>query len=225
MLQDFSDLLAFEPLRSSEIIANLGVALLCGFGISVLYRWTYRGTSYSASFASALVTLAMITSVVMMVIGNNLARAFGLVGAMSIIRFRTAIKDTQDIAFIFLALAIGLAAGVGFHRLAILGTLAIGLTIALLSTSNYASLTRKQYLLEFYTTAAASDGAPSYLPVLKRYCRHHRLLNVRNLGDDRLALSFYVRLKTPREARAFIRDLGQTAGLSNVNLFFDEEST
>ena len=78
---------------------------------------------------SSLVTLAMITAVVIMAIGNNLARAFGLVGAMSIIRFRTAVKDTQDLVFIFLALAMGSAAGVGFHRLAVVATLVVGATL------------------------------------------------------------------------------------------------
>ena len=84
-----------------------------------------------------------------MVIGNNLARAFGLVGALSIIRFRTAIKDTVDIVYIFLGLAIGMAAGVGYHKAAIAGTVMIGLILILFSKSNFRYFRSNQYILQF----------------------------------------------------------------------------
>src|SRR5690554_6897594 len=116
----------FYSLTFRDIFRHLMVALVCGILISLLYRWTYRGLSYSSTFVNTIILLTMIMSVVIMVIGNNLATAFGLVGAMSIIRFRTAIKDTQDIMFIFFALAIGLACGVGLFSVAIVGTLVIG---------------------------------------------------------------------------------------------------
>jgi len=101
------------PVTGFEIITNITVALVCGLFISWLYRHTYKGPGYSITFVNSMVFLAMITAVVILVIGNNLARAFGLVGAMSIIRFRTAVKETQDIVYIFFALSVGMAAGVG----------------------------------------------------------------------------------------------------------------
>ena len=100
MLDDFQNVLSVS-LSIGEVFENLVVALICGVIISIFYRLTYRGPGISFSFINSLIILALITSVVIMVIGNNLARAFGLVGAMSIIRFRTAIKETQDIIFIF----------------------------------------------------------------------------------------------------------------------------
>jgi uncharacterized membrane protein YhiD involved in acid resistance len=96
-----------------------------------------------------IIVLALITSVVIMVIGNNLARAFGLVGAMSIIRFRTAIKETQDIIFIFFALAIGMASGVGLHALALASTIFIGLILFVLTKTSAASPSKKDFLLQF----------------------------------------------------------------------------
>lgn len=90
----------------------------------------------------------MITSVVILVIGNNLARAFGLVGAMSIIRFRTAVRDVQDIVFIFFALSIGMAAGVGLYTVAISGTLIISLAIIMLSVSNFGQSKKREFLLQ-----------------------------------------------------------------------------
>ena len=87
----------------------------------------------------------MITAIVLMVIGNNLARAFGLVGAMSIIRFRTAVKDTQDIVFIFFSLAVGMAAGVGYHLIAICGTVFVSLTMLVLTQFSHGSTTQREY--------------------------------------------------------------------------------
>ena len=110
------------PTASTDIVMNLTVALLCGVFIAWLYRLTYKGTGFSMNFVNSIVLLTMITSVVIMVIGNSLARAFGLVGAMSIIRFRTAVKETRDIVFIFFGRTVGLAAGVGYHQIAIIGT-------------------------------------------------------------------------------------------------------
>src|SRR5882672_2363406 len=115
-----------------EFAANLMIALGCGIVIALVYRFTYRGASYSATFVNALVLLALITSVVILVIGNNLARAFGLVGAMSIIRFRTAVRDVQDIVFIFFSLTVGMAAGVGLNSVAIGGTIFVSVIIILL---------------------------------------------------------------------------------------------
>jgi uncharacterized membrane protein YhiD involved in acid resistance len=205
------------------VIGDLAIALLCGFLVSLLYRWTYRGPSYSATFVSSLAALTMITALVIMVIGNNLARAFGLVGALSIIRFRTAIKDTQDIVFIFFALAVGMAAGVGLHLSAIAGTLFIGLCIFLLSRTHYATLGRREYLLQF--TFSPSDGQEApYISLLERYCRDHKLVNVRSIENGNLLeLSFYVHLRDQGESGQLVRELGRVPGVSRVNLFFDEE--
>jgi hypothetical protein len=105
------------------------VALICGLLLSIIYRATYRGPSYSVTFVNSLVLLTIISSIVIMVIGNNIARAFGLVGAMSIIRFRTAIRDTMDLVYIFLSLAIGMACGVGLTAVALVGSLIAGLVV------------------------------------------------------------------------------------------------
>ncbi|MCD6359668.1 MAG: DUF4956 domain-containing protein [Armatimonadetes bacterium] len=83
------------------VLFNLFLACALSFMISGIYIITYKGYSYSPTFVHTLIVVSMVTSLVIMVIGSNLARAFGLVGAMSIIRFRTALKDTRDIAFVF----------------------------------------------------------------------------------------------------------------------------
>lgn len=164
----------------------------------------------------------MITALVIMVIGNNLARAFGLVGAMSIIRFRTAVKDTQDIVFIFFALAAGMAAGVGFRIVAFMGTLFIGIVLLLLAKTNYAAPKKREFLLQFLYEDG--DEKSSYLNILQRYCKEHRLVNMQSIGPEhRYELSFYIILKNKEDSSELIRALDTLPEVSDIRFFFDEE--
>jgi len=221
MYQDLQNIFNFS-LSISQILFNTSVALLCGLLISLFYKWTYRGTNYSSTFVNSMIILSMITAVVIMVIGNNLARAFGLVGAMSIIRFRTAVKDTQDIVFLFFALAVGLAAGVGLHSLALIGTLFISSVIWVLYRLDYANPRKKDFLLQFMLQSADKEAVP-YLTVFKDYCKSYRLINVKSYEDGQiLELSFYINLKDKEKTDSFVKALDQLNEISQVNLFFDE---
>lgn len=223
MLQDFQDI-TLRRTDPGELIASLLVAFLCGLVISLVYRWTYRGASYSASFVRSMIFLAMITAIVMIVIGNNLARAFGLVGAMSIIRFRTAVKDPQDIVFIFFALAVGLAAGVGLYMVAVVGTVAISLVIVATTKGRYAELHRQAFLLQVAYDAPDAGGEASYVPVLDRYCKRHHLINVRAVGaGDELDLTFFVDLRRLDDREALARELRALPHVRHVNLYYDTE--
>ncbi len=222
MLEDFQNV-GIYSLTISDILKNILVALLCGYLISVFYRISYKGPGYSVAFINSLILLAMITAVVLMVIGNNLARAFGLVGAMSIIRFRTAVKDTQDIIFIFFSLAVGLAAGVGYHTLAIVATLLVGGINWLVNSWNQNLAGRKEYLLQFTFESDNPEDAP-YQSTLKSYCRNYQVINARSGHlPNGLELSYYVRLKDMEKNNQFVRELSGINGVGNVNLFFDEE--
>jgi uncharacterized membrane protein YhiD involved in acid resistance len=212
------------PITGTEIVVNIFVALLCGLFISWIYRRTYKGPGYSIAFVNSLVLMTMITSLVILTIGNNLARAFGLVGAMSIVRFRTAVKDVQDIVYIFFALAVGMAAGVGYHELAFIGTGAIGLMIYLFSKTRAYSPQKEEYLLQF-SYSPNGDDVPAYLPVFRKYCRRHQVVNTRSLGVDgeTLEVSYYVRLRDKSKNSHFVRELRKAEGVNQVNLYFDEE--
>jgi len=133
------------PIIAFNIILSLGLAVL----VAYVYQITHRGISYSQSFIHTLVLLCMIVSVVMMVIGNNLARAFGLVGALSIIRFRTAVKDTKDTAYVFWVLAIGMAIGTGNYSIALISIVIIAFGVFVLSRGNFASIKKHDFILRF----------------------------------------------------------------------------
>ncbi len=221
MIQEFQNIVNLS-ITVGDVLQNIVIAFLCGFLISIFYRLTYAGPGYQKSFLNSLVILTMITSVVIMVIGNNLARAFGLVGAMSIIRFRTAVKETLDIIYIFFSLAIGMAAGVGLVFVAFSSTIFIGLILWVLTKTNLVAPPKREFLLQF-SFKSDSDETP-YLDVINQYCRSSKLVNVKSLGKENvLELSYYVNIKNLKMNTEFIKTLKNIAGINHVNLFFDEE--
>ena len=116
----------FQDLTSTFTLLDVAWVLMLSFALSVIiaatYKATHRGVSYSQSYTQTLVVLCMIVGMIMLIIGSNLARAFSLVGALSIVRFRNAVKETRDVGFVFLVMAIGMAAGTRFYALATFAT-------------------------------------------------------------------------------------------------------
>ncbi|MCC5937672.1 MAG: DUF4956 domain-containing protein [Lunatimonas sp.] len=223
MEENFQQLFTFS-LTVREAIANILIAFVCGIAIAILYRITYRGVSYSSSFTNSIIMLTMITALVIMVIGNNVARAFGLVGAMSIIRFRTAVKESQDIMFIFFALGIGLSAGVGLYAVTLASTVLIGAAIFITSKLNYASPPKREFLLQILYLDEVIGENP-FQTTLKKYCSKNKLVNLKAVEEDvgsAIEASFYIRLKSEELGPAMVSDLKALGGVSNVNLFFDE---
>lgn len=220
MLHGFQNIL-ISTINAEELLGNLIVALLCGLIVSVAYRLTYNGPNFSARFVQSMVILAMITALVIMVIGNNLARAFGLVGAMSIIRFRTAVKDTHDIVFIFLALAVGMAAGVGLRSIALLGSVFISLIMFGLFKINYAAPAKREFLLQF--NCDMPNDTPPYVPVLGRFCKKSRLVNMQSLeGESNYEVSFYLTLRNKKNSPLLIKELNKMPEISQIRFFYDD---
>ena len=111
-----------SALSWSQIFTNIAVAGILGFLIFVSYMISHRGTIYSKKFNVSLVVLTVLTSMVMTVIGNNVALSLGMVGALSIVRFRTAIKDSRDTVYIFWTIIVGICCGVGDYIVAGIGS-------------------------------------------------------------------------------------------------------
>ena len=190
MLENLQSVNVFSP-NLIEIISNILVSLVCSFAVSMIYRYTYKGTGYSENFAHSIVFLSTITALVIMVIGNNLARAFGLVGALSIIRFRTAIKDTIDIVYIFLGLAIGMAAGVGYHKVAFAGTVIVGLILIIFTKSNFRYFHSNQYILQFVYSNEKPLG-DDLSETLSKYCISYEIINIRTNPDNSIDSKYII---------------------------------
>lgn len=224
MIQELTDIFQIN-ITFGDIARNLGVAFLCGLIIAFFYKRSFRGPSYMFSFVNALVILPMITAMVIMVIGNNLARAFGLVGAMSIIRFRTAVKDTQDIVFIFFSLTTGMAAGVGLYALAITSSIVIGLITMTLAKSNLLTTMQKNFLLQFTYLRSSSNEEDEFEKVLDKYCQSVKLINIKSLnGTDMVEYSYYIGFRKKVSSADFVKELQHSRNMKQVNVFFDEEN-
>nr|WP_288888504.1 DUF4956 domain-containing protein [uncultured Blautia sp.] len=110
------------PLNTEQIILNILVAVILGVVIYLSYYFTHAGGVYSKKFNVSLITLTILTATVMTVIGNNIALSLGMVGALSIVRFRTAIKDSRDTTYIFWTIIVGICCGVGDYVVACVGS-------------------------------------------------------------------------------------------------------
>lgn len=126
-----------QSISLSESLTAIILSFILSLLITYVYRKTHHGIRYSQSFVHTIIIMSVVVSVVMAVIGNNIAVAFGLVGAFSIIRFRSAISDPKDIAFIFFGMASGVACGLGYYELAIIFTVFVCIFIYLLFLIDY----------------------------------------------------------------------------------------
>ena len=126
----------FSAISLQDVLVALALSFVLSLFILFVYRVTYGGVSYSQSFAACLVMLTMVTTVVILVISSNVVLSLGMVGALSIVRFRTAVKDAKDTAFLFWGIAVGIICGAGYITISVLSTLLLGLLFVLLHVLN-----------------------------------------------------------------------------------------
>lgn len=220
MLQSQNPLIGTQPelvYKTTDMILNIGVATVLGVVVAVVYRQTHKGLSYSQSFTQTILFVAVIVSIVMMVIGNSLERAFALVGALSIIRFRTVVKDTRDTAFVFAALALGMAAGTSNHELALIG-LGFIVVIALATYStNFGALYKSEFILRF--TFDQNEDSSAYLEKIQQFAKRSNLLHIEPSGDgSTLRLTYDITLEKEATAEQLTKSLGDVTGTSEVVL-------
>jgi uncharacterized membrane protein YhiD involved in acid resistance len=160
----------------------------------------------------------MITSLVMMIIGNNIARAFSLVGALSIIRFRTPVKDTRDTAFVFFSLAVGMATGTGSHIIAIEGTIVIGLLILIIHRFRLGEPRVSDFLLRFRLNTS-SDSGNVYQDIFNRYLRESTLVNMTTVREGpSMELAFNITFKDPHRQQQFLQELNAIREIEQIML-------
>ena len=201
----------------TEMLINTIAATAIGFILALVYRHTHKGLSYSQSFTQTIIFIAVIVAIVMMVIGGSLSRAFALVGALSIIRFRTVVKDTKDLSYVFGALALGMAAGTGNYSLAAIGTVLVSFLAYILNSSNFGSVYKSEFILRFRFTQ--SNDSSGYLTVMKECCRRSSLLHIEPSVDSETIMHTYdIALREEIDESTFITRLSQVDGVSEVVL-------
>lgn len=189
----------FEDLSGTFNVLDVTLAMLIAFvGCAVIgltYRTTHRGVSYSQSYVQTLVLMGMVIALIMLVVGSNIARAFSLVGALSIIRFRNAVKETRDVGFIFFAMAIGMAAGTRFFLLAVIATVVICLAIVVMDRFNWFNLDIRGQVVKV-EVPPDRDYTSDIDDVLGPLTREIELLSAETIrGGALVELVYSVRLK------------------------------
>lgn len=201
----------FSAIPIAKLLVAVLVACLAGILISVVYRLTFGGVIFEKQFMFGLILMSMITSTVILAISSNLVLSLGMVGALSIVRFRTAIKEPMDTVFMFWALAAGILVGAGFFIISILATLALGILFTLVTRLGRYIKADGTYLLVIYYSLEAERALRDALQMLPRY-----KVKTKRLGDEQQELV----LELPLNQRQ-IRQLDQLRaipGIREVNL-------
>ena len=182
---------ATVSLNSSDIVVNLLLTLLVGLFIFYIYRKSFQGVLYTQSFNVSLVMVSLITSLIIMTISSNLILSLGMVGALSIVRFRTAVKDAMDIGFMFWAISVGIANGAGYFKISIVGSLFIAAVLLVLSRYRETSA---PYLLIINYNPSSDELVGEYIGGLKGF-----KLRSKTISQDNCELTLEVRVKHDHE--------------------------
>jgi uncharacterized membrane protein YhiD involved in acid resistance len=214
----FADLTDISHIyHPSEILINLVLSFILGVLISLIYKKTHKGLSYSQSFMVTNIFVAVIVCMVIMIIGNSLARAFALVGALSIIRFRTVVKDTKDTAYIFWSLAAGMAAGTGSYFLAIAGSIIISGIALILFYTNFGSIIKSEFIVQFRINSNDSNITSQYNKLISDFTKSQTLLSSESSGDGQtIKVSFDVVMKEEMKQNELISKISKIDGVSEV---------
>ena len=197
------------------IVLNLILAFALGLVIATVYRWT--ADRAENAMTDALIILCMLIAVVMVVIGDSVARAFSLVGALSIIRFRTVVQDARDIAFVFFSLAVGMAIGAGNPPVAVIGTFLISVVIIGLHRWHTAASNDGEFLLTFQEPLEA-EHQQSYEPIFSEQLAANQLIGQRTTKSGTAELKFHVKLKDPKHWTGFAQTLSTLENITSVKL-------
>tara|TARA_Y100001980_G_C14552268_1_gene336351 strand:- start:2233 stop:2940 length:708 start_codon:yes stop_codon:yes gene_type:complete len=215
----FQDLMEASALRLSEggyltsfdILFSLIVSFLCGLFISWIYRMTFQGVIYQKSFNISIIIVSVITSSIVMAISGNLMLALGMVGALSIVRFRAAIKEPLDIVFLFWAITVGVANGVAFFKLSIITTLFVALVIYFLMKIDFKISTymlilsmKKDINSEKEITKILQDKTKSFA------------IRTKNINDNHIELIYEIKLN--KNDSSIVEDISKIKLVKDVSM-------
>ena len=190
-----------------DVLLALGLSFVLGLFIFMIYKKTYSGVMYSDSFGVSLIAMSMITSLVIIAVTSNVVLSLGMVGALSIVRFRTAIKEPMDIAFLFWSIAVGIVLGAGLITLAIIGSVIIGVIVVVFSTRKIGDI---PYILVVNCTDVASEKEAD--AIVKEEAKKS-ILKSKSVTKSGVELTYEIRIK--EENTDFINKI--TAGNGIVN--------
>ncbi len=219
----------FQDLTGTFSVIDVVLCLVLSFGLCAAIGWVYqathRGASYTQSYVHTLVLNGMVVAVIMLVVGSNIARAFALVGSLSIIRFRNAVKETRDVGFIFFTMAIGMAIGTRFYLLAVVAAVIISLVILIMTRFNWYA---RQMVSQILKIQVPNDAPFDTLfeALFLQYTSSSELISVDSVHSGMLTeLTYSIGLKKQARIQEFISALKQVNGNNRVTLIAGYNST
>jgi len=209
-LLDFTFLGKAATFSIPDIFAALGISLVIGLFIFMVYNKTYMGVMYSSSFGITLIAMNLITTLVIMAVSSNLIVSLGMVGALSIVRFRTVVKEPLDLVYLFWSITVGIIVGVGLIPMAIIGSLLIGLIL-------FIFVNRKTVDTPYIVVLNLDDedAEANSLALLRSSTKKH-IIKSKNVSKNSLELIVEVRLKG--SSVNFINKLLEVKGVTNAVL-------
>lgn len=214
----FSVLSTDSALTLSGLLIALGVALVLGLTVSLVYMKTHKTHTPAQSFVLTLVTLPMVITVIILLVGNNVARAFSLAGAFSIIRFRSAPGDPKDITYVLMCIAVGLAVGMGFIAYAVVVAAVLCLVMVLLEAIKFGRPKGANKLLKI-TIPENLDYENTFDAIMQKYTLSSTLYKVKTTDLGSLyELSYSVTTKNDISEKDFIDELRCRNGNLNITL-------
>ena len=191
-----------------DMVIALVLAFAIGLFIFLVHKKTYQGVMYSSSFGVALVALVPITAMVIMAVSSNIALSLGMVGALSIVRFRTAIKEPLDIAFLFWAIAVGIVLATGMIVLAVLGSAIIGIVMLVFVNR------KSHYSPYILVLTCAGEGAENEACARVNNSCDKSVIKSKMVRDGAIELNMEVRLKN--DDVSFVNALSSISGVRDV---------
>ena len=174
----------------TDMVVALGLALAIGLFICEVYKKTYRGVMYSRSFGVTLLALAMLTTLAIMTVTSNVVLSLGMVGALSIVRFRTAIKEPLDIAFLFWSIVAGIMLGAGMIPLAVFSSVIMGVVLLLMTRGKESGENAYILVLQCADEAAEAEAAK----ILEQAVKHYSLKS-KTIGGEGIEWTCEVRIE------------------------------
>ena len=193
-----------------DTLIGLAVALVIGLFIFIIYKKTLTGVLYSRGFALTLVGLSLVTTLVIMAVTSNVVLSLGMVGALSIVRFRTAIKEPVEIVFLFWSLAVGIVIGAGMIPLAVIGSAIIGVILLLFANRK---IHNDPYIL--VTNCTDENAENAVMDILGKEAEHC-VVKAKTVTTSGIELTAELRTKTA--STAFVNAIAQLPGVETATL-------
>ena len=223
MEQLLEQMFRVEPgLSWQTVLLSMLVSFVLCQLIAAVYSWTFRGLSYSRGFVISLALTGVVATLLMLAIGNSVARGLGLLGTLAIIRFRSTLRDVRDMMFIFSSLAVGISVGVQAYLVAIVGAILFCLFTLHLTFAPFAS--RRQYDGLLRLNSSSDPRVDEVLKVvLRQHCSTFVLVNLREVAQGgRLEHAYQVKLRDPSYRDHLLSALRSIAEVEDVSLVFQD---